>query len=267
MSAPSTSPSAIAALVLARSPRVLFLDYDGTLVPFARTPELARPDAELLLLLEELGARPDTDVHVVSGRSRASLEAWLGHLPIGLHAEHGYWRRASRRHAWVTQLVPEQRRWLRLLERVLVSAVEELPGALLERKSSSLAFHFRNADPEEAGAAAERLRAELLPVCARHGLALLDGNHVLEIRPEGVHKGSVVREVLTGSAAGAVLAVGDDTTDLDMFAALPDHGVAVVAGDRLRDAQHRLPGPPEVRELLALVAAAPIAGVEAVSFS
>ena len=30
-------------------------------------------------------------VHVVSGRRRDTLERWLGALPIGLHAEHGFW--------------------------------------------------------------------------------------------------------------------------------------------------------------------------------
>ena len=63
----------------------LLLDYDGTLVPFAPTPDLAEPDDELILLLQELAARPLTEVHVVSGRSRETLERWLGALPIAPH--------------------------------------------------------------------------------------------------------------------------------------------------------------------------------------
>ena len=47
---------------------LLLLDYDGTLVPYTPTPELARPDATLLELLEELTRRPGTELHVVSGR-------------------------------------------------------------------------------------------------------------------------------------------------------------------------------------------------------
>jgi trehalose 6-phosphate synthase/phosphatase len=59
----------------------LLLDYDGTLVPFAPTPDLAEPDDKLILLLQELAARPLTEVHMVSGRSRETLERWLGALP------------------------------------------------------------------------------------------------------------------------------------------------------------------------------------------
>ena len=62
---------------------LLLLDYDGTLVPFTATPELARPDPRLLELLCARWPRGrDTEVHVVSGRPAETLEHWLGDLPI-----------------------------------------------------------------------------------------------------------------------------------------------------------------------------------------
>jgi trehalose 6-phosphate synthase/phosphatase len=61
---------------------ILLLDYDGTLVPLARAPELAAPDAELGALLAELAGAPRTYVEIVSGRTRESLGGWFGHLPI-----------------------------------------------------------------------------------------------------------------------------------------------------------------------------------------
>ena len=71
--------------------RTLLFDYDGTLVPIAALPELATPDEALLRLIGELAELPNTEVHIVSGRSRASLEEWLGKLPVWLHVEHGFW--------------------------------------------------------------------------------------------------------------------------------------------------------------------------------
>jgi trehalose 6-phosphate synthase/phosphatase len=52
---------------------LLILDYDGTLVPFAPTPDEAAPDPALLDLLNALASRPHTHVHVISGRTRWAL--------------------------------------------------------------------------------------------------------------------------------------------------------------------------------------------------
>ena len=76
------------------------LDYDGTLVPLARSPELAAPDDELLTLLEQLTDVPRIQLDIVSGRSHETLERWFGDLPITLWAEHGFWHRRSTGEVW-----------------------------------------------------------------------------------------------------------------------------------------------------------------------
>ena len=82
---------------VAAAPRLLVVvDYDGTLVEFSSSPRAATPDQQLLTLLRRLTQRPGTSVHVVSGRSRESLEDFLGELDLGLHAEHGLWSRPQR---------------------------------------------------------------------------------------------------------------------------------------------------------------------------
>ncbi len=78
----------------------LLLDYDGTLVPLARSPELAAPDDELLCLLEQLADAPGIQLDIVSGRSHETLERWFGDLPIALWAEHGFWHRSHPGQAW-----------------------------------------------------------------------------------------------------------------------------------------------------------------------
>lgn len=95
-----------------RKRRVLLLDYDGTLVPFTATPSLAVPDVTLLSLLHELSSRDDTHVHVVSGRCRHTLDSWLGHLPIGLHAEHGYWSKPHADTSWTARFADDHRPWM-----------------------------------------------------------------------------------------------------------------------------------------------------------
>src|SRR5438552_3801868 len=92
---PPATTHAVVEQLRAATNLLLLLDYDGTLVPHASVPELATPDEALLELLRTLAARPRTHVHVVSGRSRESLDRWLGRLPIGLHADHGFWSRPA----------------------------------------------------------------------------------------------------------------------------------------------------------------------------
>jgi trehalose 6-phosphate synthase/phosphatase len=70
--------------------RLLLLDYDGTLVDIKPRPQDAAPPARLLALLRDLAALPDTTVAIVSGRSQADIERWMGEIPgLGLAVEHG----------------------------------------------------------------------------------------------------------------------------------------------------------------------------------
>src|SRR5690606_6757474 len=66
---------------------LVFLDYDGTLRSYVINPKEAIPDARILNVLERLSKV--ADVYVVSGRDGATLDAWVGHLDVGLVCEHG----------------------------------------------------------------------------------------------------------------------------------------------------------------------------------
>ena len=90
----------LAEVLAGRRDGLLLLDYDGTLVPIARTPELAVPDQELITLLARLAATPGLDLAIVSGRPRATLEWWFGGLPVSLWADHGYWYRPRPGAVW-----------------------------------------------------------------------------------------------------------------------------------------------------------------------
>ena len=71
--------------------RLLLLDYDGTLVPFAAKPQMAVPGEPIIDLLEKLARASQNEVVVISGRDRHTLEAWFGAMDIGIIAEHGVW--------------------------------------------------------------------------------------------------------------------------------------------------------------------------------
>jgi trehalose 6-phosphate synthase/phosphatase len=235
---------------VAAAPRLLVVvDYDGTLIEFSSSPRAATPDQQLLTLLRRLTQRPGTTVHVVSGRSRESLEDFLGELDLGLHAEHGLWSRPQRTGAWHsrTALPPT---WLEPVRAIIERVVRRTDGALLETKSGALAFHYRATEPQLG----QRRLAELRSALTSHPLAvsyeLLEGSRVLEVRQRGVNKGVVVPEILATAPAATVLALGDDRTDEAMFAALPPEAVTIHVGSGQSVARYRLADVAEVRDLL-----------------
>jgi trehalose 6-phosphate synthase/phosphatase len=252
-----SAPSAVrAAAERARSAPglALVLDYDGTLVPFAPRPELASPDRELRALLGRLVARPRTQVHIVSGRKRETLERWFGSLPLGLHAEHGFWSRPPGEEWKGAQ--PPPGAWREPLLAILRDFTERTPGSLVEEKTAGYAWHYRTADPEFGAAQAKELSFHLSALLGNAALEVLPGDKVLEIRPAGINKGSAVARVLALAPAGTLLfAMGDDRTDEDLFAALPEGSIAVHVGPLASRAPVRIADVAAARALLEQIAA------------
>jgi trehalose 6-phosphate synthase/phosphatase len=235
---------------------LLVLDYDGTLVPFADTPEAAAPDAELMALLTRLAERPDMQVHIVSGRSRECLASWFGALSIGLHAEHGFASRLEPGREWIEQS-RSSTEWMSRVRPLLAHFVATTPGTFIEEKPASLAWHYRAAaqQPLERSFVESQARelAMLLHRMAMHVPAdVLSGSMVIEMRTRGVSKGNVVPRIVDAHAEGVtIVALGDDPTDEELFAALPDGSLTVHVGDGASRALYRLDDPSSARHLLA----------------
>jgi trehalose 6-phosphate synthase/phosphatase len=229
---------------------VLLLDYDGTLVPTVARPELARPDEEVMSLLRALAAHPRTRVHLVTGRARGEVERWFGDLPIALHAEHGAWSRNSKGASW--GVLAEMSRELREQALVILRQfAARTPGAFVEEKEISLAWHYRAAEVEFGALQATELRLHLAAAFSNAPVEILAGDKVVEVRPQGVNKGVVARRAVADAPKNAcVLCLGNDRTDEDMFAALPEPAFTVRIGAGRSVARYRLPSPGAARELL-----------------
>jgi trehalose 6-phosphate synthase/phosphatase len=231
-------------------PATLLLDYDGTLVPIAATPDLAEPDGELLKLLAAVSKRPHLDIHIVSGRRRETIDVWFGHLPVSLWAEHGFWRRAATGGGWrAAGAVPLDvlKRALLILERF----TKATPGSFIEQKTASAAWHYRLVDPILALGQSRALQVVLEEALKETPFDVLQGKKVLEVRLRGVNKGLVARRILKeGDRIAAVLAVGDDQTDEDLFQALPESAVTVAVGAGPTSARHTVEDHHAARKLI-----------------
>jgi trehalose 6-phosphate synthase/phosphatase len=234
----------------------LILDYDGTLVPFAPTPDAAPPDRDLLELLRRLGDRPGTRVHLVSGRPRETLDEWFGSLGIGLHAEHGFASRRQTDDHWIEHPVPAPD-WKERIRPVLEHFVNTTPGSFIEEKRVSLAWHYRAAaqearEPEFVESRARELRLLLESTVSSLPVEVLPGKMVVEVRSRGVSKANVVSLILADhEPADAILAMGDDRTDEDLFASLPAGSLTVHVGEGASRALYRVADPASARQLLA----------------
>jgi trehalose 6-phosphate synthase/phosphatase len=249
LTAPTPLPEEVAVAAQRAPKTTLLLDYDGTLVPFASTPDLAAPDDELRELLLALARRPGLRVHIASGRSREDLERWLAALPIGLHGEHGFWARPAGGD-W-TPLDATAAEWKAKARPLLGDVAARTAGSFVEEKTSSLAWHYRLSDPELARARTGELREALAALVDRCGLELLAGAKVLEVRPRDANKGRVARDILTTVDEGEdVVAIGDDRTDEDLFAALPASALTIHVGGGVSRARYALPDSAAVRRFL-----------------
>jgi len=228
--------------------RALLFDYDGTLVPFADTPKSARPDAELIDLISLLAAEPGNELVIVSGRTRADLDEWFGRLPIGLIAEHGMWVR-TKDGEW-RLLKNRTVEWKERVRPILQLYVDRLPGALLEEKEFSLAWHYRKADAEQASLRAQELIDDLSGYTRNIDVQVFEGNKVIEVRSTGINKGIAALEWLGAQPPEFILGIGDDWTDEDLFRALPQSAFSVRVGAARTAAQYHVNSHASVRRLL-----------------
>ena len=206
------------ALALARTalhavPAGLLTDFDGTLSPIVEDPAAARLVAgaadALIRLAERLAV-----VAVVSGRAPLDVRAMTGVPQLLVAGNHGT--------EWLEPGAAEPRRSAdaaRVRERIaaVLSRVPPIPGIDVEDKGLSATVHYRRTDDPDG---ARRAIAEGLGTVA-DGLELRDGRMSVEIRPIGLgDKGTATRAIVEAHGLRGAVVMGDDVTDLDMFAAV-----------------------------------------------
>lgn len=228
--------------------RLLFLDYDGTLAGFKNNPQDAKPDAELITLLDQLNEKQNTDFVIVSGRDRETFEQWFNHKSYSLITDHGVWLK-DKNEDW-KMLERLKTDWMDNILPILESFVDRTPGTFIEKKKYSLAWHYRKADPELAMKRAMELNTVLTSMTSNNDLKVLKGNKVMEIKSSSVNKGRATSRWLTKGPYDFIFAIGDDWTDEYMFDELPNKAYTVKVGSKKTKARYYVKDTENVRELL-----------------
>jgi trehalose 6-phosphate synthase/phosphatase len=228
--------------------KLLLLDYDGTLVPFAGLPHLAKPTEELLQLLGSLSQDANTETVLVSGRDKETLQRWFGSLGLSLIAEHGAWIK-EKNVEW-KMIKPLTSDWKSQILPILEMYADRLPGSFVEEKEFALVWHYRRSDPESASLKAKELVDDLVNFTANIDVQVLQGSKVVEVRCAGVNKGIAALHFLSRETFDFILAIGDDWTDEDLFKALPQTAYSIRVGLTQSYARFNLYSYVEVMKLL-----------------
>ncbi|MBN1392129.1 MAG: bifunctional alpha,alpha-trehalose-phosphate synthase (UDP-forming)/trehalose-phosphatase [Sedimentisphaerales bacterium] len=231
------------------SKRLFLLDYDGTLVGFVGKPEEAAPDKALLTLLQTLAADAKNEIVIISGRDKATLNYWLGNLNASLIAEHGAWIKGKKAPDWQV-IEPLRNDWKQTIRPILELYTDRTPGSFVEEKDFSLVWHFRKSDPELAYLRKQELKGAVVSLTANLDIGVFEGSKILEVKNIGINKGQVAKLWLSRQKWDFIFAAGDDYTDEDLFAVLPENAYSIRVGHGISKARFNLDSVSDLRLLI-----------------
>jgi trehalose 6-phosphate synthase/phosphatase len=212
-------PSEIRDAYTHASQRLLILDYDGTLVPFAKRPQQAAPTPLVLDLLSALVSDPKNCVALLSGRTTENMDRWFGRVrDLWLVAEHGAEWKGSSSPNWEPLRPQVPAEWKDTVMPILEHFVDRTPGSFVEEKKYSLVWHYRMAEPEFGEWLANELVSMLEAMLAETELRAFRGEKIIEVKPVWANKGEVLERLRAEwTDPDFVFAAGDDRTDEDLF--------------------------------------------------
>lgn len=201
--------------------RAILLDYDGTMMP--QTSINKTPSADVISVINSLCNDSKNIVFIVSGRGRQPLSEWFSPCQkLGIAAEHGYFTRWSKDSEWVNTLPITDFDWMKIAKPVMKLYTETTDGSAIEEKDSALVWHHQDADPDFGSCQSKELLDHLESVLANEPVEVKSGQHIVEVKPQGISKGLVAERLLskmveTGKPPDFVMCIGDDRSDEDMF--------------------------------------------------
>jgi trehalose 6-phosphate synthase/phosphatase len=234
--------------------RLIILDYDGTLVPYAPVYSDAKPPKELITLLKKLADDFKNEIVILSGRDKDSLNKWIKIPKIALVAEHGIWVK-PRNEYYFQPAKGLQTDWMQNVDEILTKFTERIPKSLIERKNYSLAFHYRQSSMELVDQQLPDLMDELELAIQNTDLEIMKGSKIIEIKSKSINKGSSARSWVSKKKYDFYLAMGDDVTDEHLFQALPEKAFTIKLGPDESNAKYRIKSVKDTLKLLTQLSA------------
>ncbi len=236
--------------------RLFLIDYDGTLTPIAKLPEMALLNENTEGMLRRIISDKCNTVAIISGRERKFIENQFRNLPVILIAEHGYFIKYPD-HDWINT-VDIDLSWKNKIMPILNEYVDRCNGSMVEEKYASIVWHYRNADEEIASLRINELKDDLTEIInSESKLQMLEGNKVLEIKSLIYDKGTAASELINKEKYDFIMALGDDKTDEDLFKVLPKSGITIKVGCKPTKARYNIKTQSQIYDILSLFSEIP----------
>jgi len=219
-------------------PISLFLDYDGTLVPIAKTPQQAVIGQAARSLLFSLTQIPGYKLAIISGRSAQEVKKIVGLSKITYVGNHGLEIKGP----GLNYEFPLPQGYKKLIKQInskLIANLKNIKGAIVMFKGLTLSLHYRMVENKDLPLLEDRYKQLTWPYILQKEIKGFNGKKVFEIIPPvDWNKGSASLWLLKskkfagGKKNFLPIYIGDDTTDEDAFRVLRRRGLTIVVGKR-----------------------------------
>jgi trehalose 6-phosphate phosphatase len=226
----------------------ILLDVDGTLLDIASTPQAVQVPETLRRTLAVVSEAVGGALALVSGRPLADLDAIFAPLRLAAIGGHGAEIRPVAGNGAIT---PPAASLGGHIKQMLKSIAARHPGVIVEDKDYSIALHYRQV-PDEGPALISEV-GEACEAWANQAIKPLTGKAVIEVKAAQFDKGTAVRELMRHSpfAGRTPIFIGDDKTDEDAFAVMPEFGgISISVGRKVPGTDGHFESPADVREWL-----------------
>lgn len=233
-----------------RKKLVFFLDYDGTLTPIVKRPELAVLSEDMRRVIKKLSKTCTTAI--VSGRMRQDVEKLVAIENLIYAGSHGFDIKGPN----ITMIEPNAEKTIPLVTKIIEELKEGLgsiEGLLIEEKKFSAAVHYRLVSEQYLS----KIKTFVEDIIKKNpSLRLMYGKKVFEILPAiDWDKGKAIRWLMQALGISwervQVVYIGDDTTDEDAFRMIRTRGTGILVANSQKPsaADFQLSSPSEVKSL------------------
>lgn len=216
----------------------LFFDYDGTLTPIVKKPELAALSNSNRLLIKKIASKGWSRVSIVSGRTLRDVKAMVGVKGVIYAGNHGLELEGPKLKYINKKAAIIQKKYLDVIYSQLRDKLDKYSKILIEHKGLTLSVHYRlEKDASRVKKVFKIIDEATRSYVKQKRLRITHGKKVVEIKPKiNWHKGKIVQWLLRyfrqKSPSGCILPIylGDDTTDEDAFKVLRKSGIGIFVG-------------------------------------